>query len=683
MDKRHFWEYFADRKIFLGFKVTGSGSNIKKIPVGVDGNLGAAAGDETRLGTYAEAVKIADYTAISLMQPCMVGDEQLVCIDFDWKRATDGKLDPAGQHILDTLRDGDYEYEESASGLGAHIWVTMREQDIPKKVSYPNKSGIEIFSGLAGQRANVIFTNFYASGVLKSLGAGLLPVSVKEKPVAAPIVMPHESGDRIAKILAYVTSYDDYESWLKVGMAIKSEIGESGFDVWNNWSAQSDRYDPGVMRQKWDSFKGSGVGFGSVINMARENNIPDEIVFDVSPEVVELGEKAASSLLTQNKIKHPLGKFIDFDLDHIPPTEYVLDGIMASGIVLIAGSAGVGKTTQIVPLMMRAAHLCAPDDPIKPLLRRKVIYVSEDAHQVLRIIRSMREANDLGGADAREVSEWFKVVSAERLAPEIVAQVANLYSDLAVDNINEETGQIYSTNPVVVIDTINATIDLKNESDNSEVGKAMATLKQRFKGIPLIAVGHIAKALKRADVADFSSRGAGAWEADANQVMYLTKEDDGKRWLEVASSKHRFVARVDGIEFDASINKIQTEDILGNPITEVLIHGVPELISKGGKLERKKEAKENERLGEQASKAMLINAKKNQLINALEMLSESEYLTKAELKDMLSMKSEDAIRLIDSMVNEGTIQCLNHPFPEHIVKRHTNHRSGYILGKIE
>ena len=66
MDKRHFWEYFADRKIFLGLKVRGSGSNIKKIPVGVDGNLGAAAGDETRLGTYAEAVKIADYTAISL-----------------------------------------------------------------------------------------------------------------------------------------------------------------------------------------------------------------------------------------------------------------------------------------------------------------------------------------------------------------------------------------------------------------------------------------------------------------------------------------------------------------------------------------------------------------------------------------------------------------------------------------
>lgn len=397
-----------------------------------------------------------------------------------------------------------------------------------------------------------------------------------------------------------------------------------------------------------------------------------------------LGAQAAESLLSANKAHertHPLNEFIDYDLGNIPPTEYVLDGVLAAGVVLIAGSAGVGKTTQIVPLMMRVAHLCGNNDPLKPLLRRKVIYISEDAHQVLRIIRSMREANDLGGAKPQEVSKWFKVVAAERLAPDIVAQVAALYADLAVDNVNEETGQVFTANPVVVIDTINATIDLKNESDNSEVGKAMATLKQRFKGIPLIAVGHIAKALKRADVADFSSRGAGAWEADANQVAYLTKEDNGKRWLEIETAKHRFVASVDGIEFDASVNRIHSEDVLGNPIVETLVHGVPEVISKGGKNERKQEAKENQRMGEQATKAMMLRIKVNALKDALASLGEGEYFTKVELREMLKMKTEDAGSLIESMVESGEIERINSPFQAPFERRHFNHREGYILGK--
>ena len=401
---------------------------------------------------------------------------------------------------------------------------------------------------------------------------------------------------------------------------------------------------------------------------------------DVAADMA-LGAEAAEGLFPVAKINHPLNQFIDYDLNNIPATEFVLDGIISSGVVLIAGSAGVGKTTQIVPLMMRAAHLCHADDPLKPLLRRKVIYISEDPHQVLKIIRSMREANDLGGAHPSEVSDWFKVVSAERLAPDMVALVANLYSELAVDNVNKDTGFVYRTNPVVVIDTINATIDLKNESDNSEVGKAMATLKQRFKGIPMIAVGHIAKALKRADVADFSSRGAGAWEADANQVIYLTKEDDGKRWLEIGSSKHRFVSSVDGIEFEASINYIESEDVLGNKINEVLVHGVPEMIGKGGKQERKREMREDKKMGEQAAKDMMLQLKKDSLLEALEQLDESEYMTKAELKDLLAMKGEESIKVIDTMVSDGMIQCINHPFPEPIERRHQNHRQGYILGE--
>jgi hypothetical protein len=659
MDKRHFWEYFADRKIFLGFKVTGSGSNIKKIPVGVDGNLGAAAGNETRLGTYAEAVHIADYTAISLMQPCMVGDEQLVCIDFDWKRATDGKLDPAGQHILDTLRDGDYEYEESASGLGAHIWVTMREQDIPKKISYPNKSGIDIFSGLAGQRANVIFTNFYASGVLKSLGSGLIPVSVKEKPIAAQTIMPHESGDRIAKILAYVTSYDDYESWLKVGMAIKSEVGESGYDLWDKWSAQSDRYDLEVMRHKWDSFKGSGVGFGSVINMARENGIPDEIVFDVPQEVIELGENAAHSLLKKPKL-------FDFNYspDTLKATEYVIDGFIGMGLTILAGEPGGGKTSIIVPLMAHAAHLCDKNHFLKPELRRHVIYVSEDTEQVERCIYAMKKYGKIN-IDSTEFKEWFHIREAHRSKPE---HIANLLEDIDQEfTYRLENG--FKVKPVVIFDTSNATIEIENENDNSEVGKVIAKIKQSANGLAVVVVAHTAKALQRTDLASLTPRGASAWIGDARATIYLFSDESVPEARFLALGKRRFEPTYTEIRFDS---ETYTE-VVATPWGSNQSVGLRVVTAEASSQEERKAAA---KAGKQAANSLKQREQELVILNQLRSLPRDEYRTMNELIEHLTGAKSARLDIVHRLLNNGEIEQFTFEDNESVKKRVKQHKDG-------
>lgn len=392
-----------------------------------------------------------------------------------------------------------------------------------------------------------------------------------------------------------------------------------------------------------------------------------------------LGDAAAESILSDQP-KHPLMVFVHYDLDNIPPTEYVLDGIMEAGVVLVVGSAASGKTTQLLPLLTRVTHLCDPDDPLKPLLRRKLIWVSEDPKQALRILRSMREAGHFGTHSARKVSEWIKVVAAARLAPEIVAQVAPFYETMAVDNIGAD-GEVFSANPVVAFDTNNSVFDLENESDNSEVGRAMAVLKQKFRGIPLVLVGHIAKALKRADVVDFSARGAGAWEADANQVMYMIKEDDGKRWLEIVSAKHRFFARADGILFGASINVIKTHDILGNKITETLIHGVPEIVEAGGKSEIAKVKEKNRKDADLAARQLLLKQKEEAVISALNLLSKTEYRTKTELAERIGGNKNQALEVIDAMVARGLINAIYTPFEAPIEKRPGRHEAGYVMPK--
>lgn len=275
------------------------------------------------------------------------------------------------------------------------------------------------------------------------------------------------------------------------------------------------------------------------------------------------------------KLPHPLAQFVDYTTKTVEPIIYLIDNVIEAKFCLVAGSAGAGKTTQLIPLYARCTHLVT-DQTMCPSIRRRVVYIAEDVRQATRVISSMRLSGEITCTD-EELRDWFRVVEAKRLKPDVIAQVVEDFEKLYHMNIGEN-GYTYNSPPLVVFDTGSSNFDLENESDNSEVAKAIATLKQRFGQIPVTVVVHIAKALKRSDVKDFSARGAGAWEADVQQVMYLASEDDGTRWLEIQHGKHRFATDVAGIRFVASINQTTTLDVLGRYQSVVLLHGQPEVV---------------------------------------------------------------------------------------------------------
>ncbi|MGH8772232.1 MAG: PriCT-2 domain-containing protein, partial [Burkholderiales bacterium] len=50
----------------------------------------------------------------------------------------------------------------------------------------------------------------------------------------------------------------DRDLWLRVGMAIKSGLGDAGFDVWDEWSRQDESYSECDARAVWRSIKANG-----------------------------------------------------------------------------------------------------------------------------------------------------------------------------------------------------------------------------------------------------------------------------------------------------------------------------------------------------------------------------------------------------------------------------------------
>jgi hypothetical protein len=82
--------------------------------------------------------------------------------------------------------------------------------------------------------------------------------------------------------------YEDYDRWLRVGMALK-DLDDAGLALWDAWSSQSRfKYDPAVVRAKWEGFAPGalcgGVGLGTLFKLARQAGWDGDEEDEVDPD---------------------------------------------------------------------------------------------------------------------------------------------------------------------------------------------------------------------------------------------------------------------------------------------------------------------------------------------------------------------------------------------------------------
>lgn len=63
--------------------------------------------------------------------------------------------------------------------------------------------------------------------------------------------------NEIRGALSHVDAYDR-DTWVRLGMAVKSELGDAGFGVWDDWSKSAENYDAKAARSVWRSIREHG-----------------------------------------------------------------------------------------------------------------------------------------------------------------------------------------------------------------------------------------------------------------------------------------------------------------------------------------------------------------------------------------------------------------------------------------
>lgn len=274
------------------------------------------------------------HVAVYLMDAGGV-DVMFATIDLD---DHEGKLGwPAVQAKARNIRDelhrrGYFPFVvRSGGGHGIHIslyWDAVQAAgavrelllDVLEQCGYAEGAGdIEIFP-----KQNKVAAGKYGSAVALPFGRESVPLDEDLEPLpksealtrlsvavtSPPVpVAPNEgkkkpnktqepgAGDwqRIRSALEYIDA-DDRGNWRKVGTALHHADPEYGREVWNEWSAKSDKFDERTQEQNWRSFTsepdGKPVTVASLFKLARDAGWEYE-----DPIIAELNAKHAVTLV--------------------------------------------------------------------------------------------------------------------------------------------------------------------------------------------------------------------------------------------------------------------------------------------------------------------------------------------------------------------------------------------------
>ena len=81
----------------------------------------------------------------------------------------------------------------------------------------------------------------------------------------------------IRAALAFIPNAElDYDSWVRIGLALKGALGDAGEEIFSAWSGQAAKNDEAFTARSWASFRPDRIGAGTIYHLAMERGwVPD------------------------------------------------------------------------------------------------------------------------------------------------------------------------------------------------------------------------------------------------------------------------------------------------------------------------------------------------------------------------------------------------------------------------
>ena len=272
----------------------------------------------------------------------------------------------------------------------------------------------------------------------------LIPAELRPKTLSvglrAPMEfanLPEQRGtyEAVEDALRHIVNADlDYDSWVRIGMAIKGALGDDGWPLFEVWSEASQKNDPKTTARSWRSFAPQRIGAGTIYKLALDNGWQPEAGMQLNGEIVMNGHHPARELLQALQAADPIS--IEPQEISLPPPKPMpvgwekVGGVIADMMALMAATA---KRPQ--PVLALGASLCA----IGALMGRKyrtesnirsnlyVVGIAESGagknHSRVVINELFRKANLLQYLGGNKIASGSGLLTAIQRQPAILFQL--------------------------------------------------------------------------------------------------------------------------------------------------------------------------------------------------------------------------------------------------------------------
>jgi len=255
---------------------------------------------------------------------------------------------------------------------------------------------------------------------------------------------------RIIAALRYVPA-DDQDIWVEMGMAIKSELGEDGRSIWDDWSKTSSKFESRDQDKRWNAFGRngrSGITIATLFYRAQQNgwSADEPARDDPKPEPA-----AVAPARTLDEVDDTFRKWLGDEYDI--GTLHAVLAVTASekllgdpAWLLIISGPGNAKTETAQSTSGIGAHIIST-------IASEGALLSATAHKDRKKTATGGLLRKIGDRGILVVKDVGSILSADRnTRAAVLAALREIYDGRWVRNVGSDGGQTLEwTGRIVVI----------------------------------------------------------------------------------------------------------------------------------------------------------------------------------------------------------------------------------------